>query len=463
MKHHLVYIDSENEPQDFTIESSLPEMKAEKFGYVYRDWELEDYLFDNSSTNQIYNTFTDISKGTYVNIVVQSLDKSNIDGNDIIFCLSSTPRFYGIETIVTSPTTPIINDHGVVILNYGSVADNYLVDNPYTIDNNTTHITFKDTNIREFKDFNIVVASRTTPLNIYFENFRYKAQSGKDDESGTIGLNIQNSATTTIVYKGSNSITGGDGGKQTIIGQIGANGTNGTKGIKGNDGLKNQTRPTDKRNGETGKVGGTGNNAEDNSIKGKGYTGTSGGDAVFTKGEIAFENYQNDDINFLTLQGGKGGKGGLGGKGGTGGKGGQGGDGGDAGYSRHPKTSLLSVGNPGIGGKGGNGGNGGKGGQGGTGGDGGYAVRSESGSLNIEEINGLKFNASEGGAGGQGGAGGDKGSGGDAGLGGKIAKKVNNNPVYDGSRETKNEGAGSLGTKNGDKGEEGGTGQWRKI
>ena len=53
-----------NNTDEFTIENSLSEVKAIKFGYVYRDWELQDYIFTNITTNQKFSIFNNISSGT---------------------------------------------------------------------------------------------------------------------------------------------------------------------------------------------------------------------------------------------------------------------------------------------------------------------------------------------------------------------------------------------------------------
>lgn len=373
--------------------------------------------------------------------------------------LTSLARFYGAELEISDSTTAneinaffnktISEQNGVALFNFGARTDNNLnlsdIKSAFSsVSTSITNITFRtvDKNgnavYKLFTEFNIVVGIRTTPLNMYFENFSFKAPSG------AIGLNnpsTNTNSTLTIYYKGDNSIKGGKG----IDGTEGAQGTTGSQrsgtGSKGKDGNQKTFWWWQDTDGQQGGTGGEGNIGGTGKVGGN---GSNGGDAISSYIAPIFIKDSISNTGTLQLQGGDGGDGGKGGKGGNGGKGQAGGEGGWAGY--YDSVNGTGPGNPGKGGTGGIGGTGGQGGNGGRGGDGGYAISHTVGTI---DKTGLDILPSTGGKGGGVGLRGDGGSGGDGGIGGFKVKVWKTNWGFVVHAEWGTTGRGETGSEGG--------------
>ncbi len=282
------------------------------------------------------------------------------------------------------------------------------VDKTFTIGSNVSSVYFIGNLSRNFSGLQIVVANRSTPIDIIFESFNYSADPGKVALDATATA----SRVSLIAKSGSNTIIGGYGSSGTSRGSApavedswstsnihGTSASSGAIAVSGKnivfEGSGNMTVV-----GGNGGNGGSGrsfenviqNNTHDAGYGGNGGNGGSGAIA------ISAQNVTLLNKGSVLFCGGSGGKGGVGGTApmsdrdgrataGSGGNGGNGGTGATAItvtneitiYGDFNKVTIM----PGAGGKGGSGGiggegddienhkrdNGGTGGNGGKGGD----------------------------------------------------------------------------------------------
>ena len=321
------------------------------------------------------------------------------------------------------------------------------VNKTFTVGNNVSSLYLKGKSGVKYTGLQIIVASRTTPLDIVFESFNYTAPSGKIALDAT----ATTSRVSVIAQSGSNSIGGGSGVNGTSRGVASSgentwsssniNGTNATAGAVAVSGKNIVFEGSGSMTvaGGNGGIGGNGRSFEyvvqgNSNSAGYGGNGGNGGNGAIA---ILGDNIIFMNIGTLTANGGAGGAGGKGGtapqsdrdgqatagNGGTGGKGGAGAEGIKAleSIEIYNTTKTLKF-NSGIGGTGGAGGvggegddkgdhyrdNGGKGGNGGNGGDGAPGLRTKI--IRFSRENGLSrtnvISSSGGGAGGNGGNGG---------------------------------------------------------
>ena len=365
-----------NNNSSYNIETNTIKLNysPEKFGYKFRGWQ------DSSG-----NFVTQISKGTYGNIILKAIWYGD---NYSVYSSSTSVSVTARYAVIQLPTTNFTSSCKISIS--GSCEQLYIL----TGNKNVIYNMY------------IQIQNIGRDFELYLNGVKMKAPTGCH------GIEYNYSRYLNIHIKDSVSITGGNGamtsfngengkdgincyyitisgsGTIIVIGGNGANGSSGTNGTKGANGTKGPSGSfLSPKPGDSGQDGGNGTN---------GGNGGNGGYGIYAKYSISITGVS------YTFTGGNGGNGGKGGNGGNGGNG-----------ASDTSTNIFNgVGEPGDGGDGGNGGSGGKGGNGGLG-------------LNLSSYSstqGLGGNGGTGGTGGDGGSGGsagDYGSDGTPGDGGK--------------------------------------------
>jgi uncharacterized repeat protein (TIGR02543 family) len=401
----------------FTIHDAKEVATYANYGYMFKDWKFADTVLRNgTSTSDIATITKNIAARTYANVAknttaeLSSAELSSVDSVlGGVLTINAYLEEYGNIWKLTATPEQFSADNGVCIANFDGLTSNVMTAG-MTVSSGVKQLTFQYTKntTTVFTNFYIIIESRTEPLTICFDGFRYVAPDNM------VAFTTSSAFDLIVKYQGTNSITGGKGSD-------GASASNRTdtpaakagRGGKAANGARNFCN-NNEINGTNGLNGYTGDTGY------QGYTGDDGlsGQPAMKIHKASASMFVQVGSGTLKLEGGKGGAGGKGGKGGNGGEGGSGQEGGDGGYSDN--ILWQKMGERGFGGIGGQGGQGGKGGTGGKGGDGGSAILWSSGVEPTTTVNGMTLSSGDKGIGGDAGG---KGDGGDGGLGGKHGGK----------------------------------------